>query len=71
MNKNEKFMLLYGDKDEDKKKDEECDLIYKKLKEILDEHHEIKKVITKSKFDDEECKKIKSKISIINKNMKK
>jgi hypothetical protein len=67
------YMLIYGDDDEkkDDKKDVECDLIYKKLKEILDEHPEIKKVIKKVKFDDKECEIIKSKISIVNNIIKK
>uniref|UniRef100_A0A6C0E254 Uncharacterized protein n=1 Tax=viral metagenome TaxID=1070528 RepID=A0A6C0E254_9ZZZZ len=68
----QEYMLIYGDDDEkkDDKKDVECDLIYKKLKEKVKEYG-ITDVIKKPKFEYEDCKKTMTKISELYEKIKK
>ena len=56
MNKNEKYMLLYGDE----KKDDECDLLFEAVEKLISKYKIPRVEMSKN---DEECKIMKSEIS--------
>ena len=57
---NEKYMLLYGDEDEDEKKDHECDLLFEAVEKLIDKYKIPRVEIHKN---DKECENMKSEIS--------